>query len=115
MRRFATKKYLLGLMVLVAWMSASYSQENRGSVVILHAQVADGTGKPLRPGNVRIVGGRIAWAAVATATGIVNHPVVPVGIVAAAVVGAVLVANLMAFVMARPLARVAPAVALRTE
>ena len=60
MRRFATKKYLLGLMVLVAWMSASYSQENRGSVVILHAQVADGTGKPLRPGNVRIAGGRIA-------------------------------------------------------
>src|SRR5579859_27474 len=60
MRRFATKKYLLGLMVLVAWMSASYSQEKRGSVVILHAQIADGTGKPLRPGNVRIVGGRIA-------------------------------------------------------
>src|SRR5579859_3723124 len=60
MRRFATKKYLLGLIVLVAWMSASYSQEKRASVVILHAQIADGTGTPLRPGNVRIVGDRIA-------------------------------------------------------
>jgi hypothetical protein len=61
------------------------------------------------------IGGRIAWSAVAAATGIVNHPVVPAWLVVAAVVGAVLVANAMAFVMARPLARVAPAVALRTE
>jgi hypothetical protein len=44
-----------------------------------------------------------------------DRPVMPIGIVAAAVVAAVLVANLMAYVMARPLARVAPAVALRTE
>ena len=62
-----------------------------------------------------VVGGRLAWGAVAAATGIVNHPVVPIGIVVSAVVGALLLANVMAFVMARPLARVAPAVALRTE
>jgi len=52
---------------------------------------------------------------VAAATGIVNHPVVPIGIIVLAVAAAVLIANAMAFVMARPLARVAPAAALRTE
>jgi hypothetical protein len=62
-----------------------------------------------------VIGGRLAWATVAAATGIVNHPVVPIGIVGVALVAAVLVANVMAFVMARPLARVAPAIALRTE
>jgi hypothetical protein len=64
---------------------------------------------------VGIIGGRVAWSSVAAATGIVNHPVVPIGVVVVAVLGAVLIANAMAFVMARPLARVAPAVALRTE
>jgi len=64
---------------------------------------------------VGIVGGRVAWSAVAAATGIANHPVVPLEWVLLAVLGAVLVANGMAFVMARPLARTAPAVALRTE
>jgi putative ABC transport system permease protein len=62
-----------------------------------------------------VIGGRIAWGSVAAATGIVNHPVVPLGFVVLAVAGAVLVANAMAYVMARPLARVSPAVALRTE
>jgi hypothetical protein len=62
-----------------------------------------------------VIAGRVAWSAVATATGIVNHPVVPFGLVVLAVTGAVLVANVMAFFMARPLNRIAPAVALRTE
>lgn len=60
MRPFAATKYLLGLIVLVAWIGASYSQSKPGTIVILHAQIADGTGKPLRQGNVRIVGDRIA-------------------------------------------------------
>jgi hypothetical protein len=64
---------------------------------------------------IGVIGGRIAWSAVAAATGIVNHPVVPIGIIVLAVAAAVLIANAMAFVMARPLARVAPAAALRTE
>jgi ABC-type lipoprotein release transport system permease subunit len=64
---------------------------------------------------IGIIGGRVAWSAVAAATGIVNRPVVPIGIIVVAVGAAVLVANVMAFVMARPLARTAPAAALRTE
>ena len=56
----------------------------------------------------------IAVAIVITAMQM-NHPVVPVGFVVVAVVGAVLIANVMGFAMARSIARVAPAIALRTE
>src|SRR5262245_34113322 len=34
-------------------------QENSSSIVIVNAKVADGTGRPLRAANVRIVAGRI--------------------------------------------------------
>jgi N-acyl-D-amino-acid deacylase len=35
------------------------AQNNSNSILILHAQLADGTGKPLRHANVRIAGGKI--------------------------------------------------------
>ena len=37
----------------------SYSQKSPQSLLILNAQIADGTGAPLYPANVRTLGGRI--------------------------------------------------------
>jgi N-acyl-D-amino-acid deacylase len=46
--------------ILLAWLGTSSSQQKPGSTVIINAQVADGTGKPLRLVSVRIAGDRIA-------------------------------------------------------
>lgn len=45
--------------ILFAWLSTSSAQERSSATVIVNAQIADGTGKPLRRANVRIVGDRI--------------------------------------------------------
>jgi N-acyl-D-amino-acid deacylase len=46
-------------LILLAWLSASSAQEKPTATVIINAQVADGTGKPLRRVNVRLAGDRI--------------------------------------------------------
>jgi N-acyl-D-amino-acid deacylase len=46
-------------LILLAWLSASSAQEKPSATVIVNAQVADGTGKPLRRVNVRLSGNRI--------------------------------------------------------
>jgi N-acyl-D-amino-acid deacylase len=46
-------------MVVFCWLGISYSQQPANATVIIHAQIADGTGKPLRKANVRISGDRI--------------------------------------------------------
>jgi N-acyl-D-amino-acid deacylase len=46
-------------LILLAWLSASSAQEKPTATVIINAQVADGTGKPLRRVNVRLSGNRI--------------------------------------------------------
>jgi N-acyl-D-amino-acid deacylase len=46
-------------LILLAWLSASSAQEKLSATVIVNAQVADGTGKPLRRVNVRLSGNRI--------------------------------------------------------
>jgi N-acyl-D-amino-acid deacylase len=46
-------------LILVAWLSASSAQEKPTATVIVNAQVADGTSKPLRRVNVRFAGDRI--------------------------------------------------------
>lgn len=60
MTQFAKHKHLFIPIVLFAWISTSYSQQKPATTVIINAQIADGTGKPLRNGNVRIVNDRIA-------------------------------------------------------
>jgi N-acyl-D-amino-acid deacylase len=52
-------KYAFLPMILFAWLGTSSSQQKPGSTVIINAQIADGTGKPLRKGSVRISGDRI--------------------------------------------------------
>src|SRR5437899_9594845 len=59
MVKFAQRKYALLGMVLLAWLGTSFSQQKPAAIVIINAQIADGTGKPLRKGNVRISGDRI--------------------------------------------------------
>jgi N-acyl-D-amino-acid deacylase len=59
MRKFVRGKYALLAIVLFAWLGTSSSQQKPGAVVIINAQIADGTGKPLRKGSVRISGDRI--------------------------------------------------------
>src|SRR5712671_2000564 len=59
MRRFAIRKYVVIPIVLGAWLSASYSQQAPSTTVIINAQIADGTGKPLRKASLRIAGDRI--------------------------------------------------------
>ena len=60
MKQFANHKHLFIPIVLLAWLSVSYSQQKPTTTVIINAQIAEGTGKPLRNGNVRIVNDRIA-------------------------------------------------------
>jgi N-acyl-D-amino-acid deacylase len=50
-------------LILLAWLSASSAQEKPTATVIINAQVADGTGKPLRRVNVRLAGDRITKVA----------------------------------------------------
>ena len=55
--RMNSSKFLvpLGLLILAgALLLPLYSQPNRASLLILNAQIADGTGAPLRKANVRI-------------------------------------------------------------
>ena len=59
MGTFVKRKYALLAIVLFAWLGTSSSQQKPGAVVIINAQIADGTGKPLRKGSVRISGDRI--------------------------------------------------------
>ena len=41
------------------WLTLSYSQQKPNATVIINAQIADGTGKPLRQASIRISGDRI--------------------------------------------------------
>jgi N-acyl-D-amino-acid deacylase len=59
MGQFVKCKYALLPMILLAWLGTSSSQQKFGATVIINAQIADGTGKPLRKGSVRISGDRI--------------------------------------------------------
>ena len=59
MGKFAKCKYALVGMILFAWPGTSFSQQKPAATVIINAQIADGTGRPLRKGNVRISGDRI--------------------------------------------------------
>jgi N-acyl-D-amino-acid deacylase len=59
MRQFAGARIVLISIIVFAWLGASSSQQPASTTVIIHAQIADGTGKPLRKGSVRISGDRI--------------------------------------------------------
>jgi N-acyl-D-amino-acid deacylase len=59
MGKFVRCKCALLSIILFAWLSTSFSQQKPGVTVIINAQIADGTGKPLRKGSVRILGDRI--------------------------------------------------------
>ena len=59
MKLLARLRYAVIPIVLGAWLAPSYSQEKPSTTVIIHAQIADGTGQPLRKASVRIAGDRI--------------------------------------------------------
>ena len=59
MTQSAGLRYVIILILLSAWPSTSYSQQAPSTTVIINAQIADGTGKPLRNASVRIAGDRI--------------------------------------------------------
>jgi N-acyl-D-amino-acid deacylase len=59
MGKFVRCKYALVAMILLAWLGTSSSKQQLGTLVIINAEVADGTGKPLRKGSVRVSGDRI--------------------------------------------------------
>ena len=59
--------------------------------------------------------GRWSWGVVANGAGVVNHPVVPLGMLAAVGAGALFVANLVAAIPGRLAARARPALGLRAE
>ena len=59
MRRLAKFRAVFLPMMLLAWLDTSFAQQKPGSTVIINAQVADGTGKPLRRVSVRIAGDHI--------------------------------------------------------
>src|ERR1700676_745327 len=59
MRQLAGRGLVITAMVVFCWLGISYSQQPANTTVIIHAQIADGTGKPLRKANVRISGDRI--------------------------------------------------------
>jgi N-acyl-D-amino-acid deacylase len=52
-------KYAVVPIILFACLGTSSSQQKSGATVIINAQIADGTGKPLRKGSVRVSGDRI--------------------------------------------------------
>jgi N-acyl-D-amino-acid deacylase len=59
MRQSARVRLVLIAIIAFAWLSPSYSQQPPNTTVIVNAQIADGIGKPLRKGSVRISGDRI--------------------------------------------------------
>jgi N-acyl-D-amino-acid deacylase len=59
MKQAARVRLALIAIIVFAWLSPSYSQQPANTTVIVNAQIADGAGKPLRKGNVRISGDRI--------------------------------------------------------
>jgi N-acyl-D-amino-acid deacylase len=59
MRPFVKCRIAFVPVILSAWLSISASQQKPSAIVILNAQIADGTGKPLRHANLRMVGDRI--------------------------------------------------------
>ena len=61
MAHFKFPKRLLTLISSILFATASPGQQEPArTVVIIHAQIADGTGKPLRQASVRIAGDRIS-------------------------------------------------------
>jgi N-acyl-D-amino-acid deacylase len=59
MRQFAGPRLLVIPIIAFAWIHASHPQQTPSNTIIINAQIADGTGKPLRKGSVRISGGHI--------------------------------------------------------
>lgn len=59
MRQFVKLQAMFIPAILLAGLGTSFAQQKTGSTVIIHAQVADGTGKPLRQASVRVAGDRI--------------------------------------------------------
>jgi N-acyl-D-amino-acid deacylase len=59
MRPFARVRLALIPIIGFAWAGDSYPQQQPSATVIINAQIADGTGKPLHKGSVRISGDRI--------------------------------------------------------
>jgi N-acyl-D-amino-acid deacylase len=59
MRQCAGVRLVLIPIIVFVWFGVSYSQQPRSTTIIIHAEIADGTGKPLRKGSVRISGDRI--------------------------------------------------------
>jgi N-acyl-D-amino-acid deacylase len=59
MEKFGGARYALLSMILLAWLGTSSPRQEPAATVIINAQIADGTGKPLRKGSVRISGDRI--------------------------------------------------------
>jgi N-acyl-D-aspartate/D-glutamate deacylase len=59
MLRSKSRVFFVLLLFVCLTLLPSYSQKPLQSLLILNAQIADGTGAALYPGNVRIEGGRI--------------------------------------------------------
>jgi N-acyl-D-amino-acid deacylase len=59
MRLFVKFRAVFIPAILLACLGTSFAQQKPGSTVIINAQVADGTGKPLRHASVRIAGDHI--------------------------------------------------------
>ena len=59
MRQFVKLQAMFIPAILLAGLGTSFAQQKTGSTVIIHAQVADGTGKPLRQASVRVACDRI--------------------------------------------------------
>jgi N-acyl-D-amino-acid deacylase len=59
MTRFAKFRLALVPIAFLTWLNTSSSQQKSGATVIINAQIADGTGQPLRKASVRISGDRI--------------------------------------------------------
>src|ERR1700736_4760727 len=60
MHRFAARQWFIIALAIATATNAARAQHNPSSTVIINAQVADGTGKPIHKANVRIIGDRIA-------------------------------------------------------
>jgi N-acyl-D-amino-acid deacylase len=60
MKSFNIRAFLIVTTILVVSLGTGYSQQTPQPIVVINAQIADGTGKPLRQANLRILGDRIA-------------------------------------------------------
>lgn len=60
MKSFNIRAFLIVTTILVVSLGTGYSQQTPQPIIVINAQIADGTGKPLRQANLRIVGDRIA-------------------------------------------------------